>query len=72
MSDIFKSRNQQHYNLQQTSQFLLMVYLAFHRTGSLTYIGPKLWGMVLEAFRNIDSISQFKINLEMESIEVSV
>lgn len=72
MSDIFKSRNQQHYNLQQTSRFLPMVYLAFHRTGSLTYIGPKLWGMVLEAFRNIDSISQFKINLEMESIEVSV
>lgn len=62
MSETFKSRNPQHYNLRQTSQFLPMVHSAFHRTGGLTYIGPKLWGMVPEALKNIDSMSQSKIN----------
>ena len=55
MSEIFKSRNKQRYNLRQNSQFLgPMVHTVFHGTESLAYVDLKIWDMTLQAL-------QFKI-----------
>ena len=61
MNEIFKLREQNPYNLRQNSDFLRpAVNTVFHGTESLAYLGPKIWDMVPDSFKEIDSIYKFK------------
>ena len=44
MNDIFKIRENTHYNLRHTSQFLVNpIHIVFNGSESASYLGPKIW-----------------------------
>ena len=44
MNDIFKLRENTHYNLRGTSQFLVdPIHSVFNGSESASYLGPKIW-----------------------------
>ena len=61
MNEIFELRNERRYNLRQSSQFFLpLVNSVYHGTESLSYLGPKVWDILPNIYKNIDSLHKFK------------
>ena len=56
MNDIFKLRENTHYNLRHTSQFLVdPIYSVFNGSESASYMGPKIWEEIPIDIKNKDS-----------------
>ena len=65
MKGIFEPRAEHSYNLQCISQFLApLVSTVFHGTESMSFLRPKVWSLLPENFRNIDSLENFKISFK--------
>ena len=61
MNQIFELRNEHRYNLRQHSQFFRpLVKSVYHRTESLSYLGPKFWDIFPNIYKNTDSLDKFK------------
>ena len=61
MNDIFKQKDNSQYNLRQISEFSrLLVKSVHHGSESVSFLGPKIWDMLLDDYRDIDSLSSFK------------
>ena len=61
MNKIFDVRNEHPYNLRQNSQFFRsLVKSVYHGTESLSYLGPKVWDILPNIYKNIDSLHKFK------------
>ena len=57
---IFEPRAEHPYNLQHISQFSIpLASTVFHFISS--FLGPKIWDLLPENFKNIDSLENFKI-----------
>ena len=61
MSNMFKSKAGNSYNLRQVSEFSRpMVKSVYHETGTISYVGPKIWDILPEKLKNIDNLEHFK------------
>ena len=62
MKGIFEPKAEHPYNLRCISQFSApLVSTVFHGTESTSFFGPKIWSLLPENFKNIDSLENFKI-----------
>ena len=70
MKGIFEPRAENPYNLRCISQFsVTLVSTLFHDTGSISFLGPKIWNLLPETFKNIDSLENFKISIKKWKLE---
>ena len=61
MKDIFKLKENTHYNLRHTSQFLVdPIDSVFNGSESASYLGPKIWEQIPFELKNIKSLVGFK------------
>ena len=62
MKGIFEPKAEHPYNLRCISQFSApLVTTVVHGTESTSFFGPKIWSLLPENFKNIDSLENFKI-----------
>ena len=62
MKGIFEPKADHPYNLRCISRFSApLVSRVFHGTESISFFGPKIWSLLPENFKNIDSLENFKI-----------
>ena len=61
MSNMFKLKAEDSYNLRQVSEFSRpMVKSVYHGTESISYLGPRTCDILPEKLKNIDNFEQFK------------
>ena len=61
MNNILKSRTKNLYTLQYVSKFSRpIVKSTYHGTESISYLGPKIWGVQLEILKNIQNLQHFE------------
>ena len=61
MNDVFKVRNETHYHLRHTSQFLIEpIHSVFNGSELASYLGPKIWEQIPIEIKNKDSLISFK------------
>ena len=64
--DIFVERTNNQYNLRNHPDFITpQVHSVFHGTESISYLGPKIWDIVPEEFKNNKSLNSFKESIKM-------
>ena len=61
MSEIFQLRENTHYHLRRTSQFMAHpIHGAYNGPESASYLGPKIWELVPPEIKVIESLAGFK------------
>ena len=61
VSNIFRQKNSHPYNLRLNSQFSRpLVMSVFNRTESIFYIGPVIWDIIPDSYKNVPDFSVFK------------
>ena len=61
MNDVFKVRNEAHYHLRHTSQFLIEpIHSVFNGSESASYLDLKIWEQIPIEIKNKDSLISFK------------
>ena len=61
ITELFARRNEHPYNLRYNAAFLQpFVNSVCCGTESISYLAPKIWGMVPDTYKNIDSLYNFK------------
>ena len=61
ITELFARRNEHPYNLRQNAEFLQPLVSSVRcGTESISYVGPKIWDMVPDTYKNIDSQYNFK------------
>ena len=61
ITELFARRNKHPYSLRRKAEFLQpFVNFVRYGTESILYLGPKIWGMVPNTYKNIDSLYNFK------------
>ena len=61
MSNMFKLKAENSYNLRQVSEFSrLMVKSVYHGTESISHLGPKIWDILPEKLKKIDNLEHSK------------
>ena len=61
VSNIFTQKNCHPYNLQLDSQFSRpLVRSVFHGTESISYLGPVIWDILPDSYKNLPNVSVFK------------
>ena len=61
MNDIFKLRENTHYDLRHTSQFLIdPIHSVFNGSESASYLGLKIWEEIPTEIKNKDFLIGFK------------
>ena len=60
MNNIFKLRENTHYNLRQTSQFPVdLIHSVFNGSESASHLGPKIWDQIPFEIKNMNSLVGF-------------
>ena len=66
MENIFKIREESHYNLRQNSQFSRpLVRSVYHGTESISYLGPKIWDILPDSYKGINTLGAFKSKIKL-------
>ena len=61
VSNIFTQKNCHPYNLRLNSQFSRpLVRSVFHGTESISYLGPVIWDILPDSYKNLPNVSVFK------------
>ena len=59
-------RTNYHYNLRIRSDFITpQVNSVYHGTESVTYLGPKIWGMAPDSIKEKKSMKSFKESIKL-------
>ena len=65
LSNIFTQRTQNHYSLQNASDFQIpFVRTVYQETESISYLGPKIWDIVPAEMKNAISLNSFKAQIK--------
>ena len=65
MTELFKPRNEHPYNLRHILLFNTpSVGIVDHRTESILFLGPKIWNVLTNEPKNIDSLNAFMNRIE--------
>ena len=72
ITKLFAPRNEHPYNLRHNAE-LLQPFLNSVRcaTESISYLGPKIRGMVPDTYKNIDSLYNFKKVIKNGSLKIA-
>ena len=66
MNDIFKLREENPYNLRHVSEFSrTMINSVYHGTESIPFLGPKIWDILPEKLKNIETLEVFKKEIKI-------
>ena len=61
MNAIFTQKDNSWYDLRETSEFLRpLAKSVYHGSESVSFVGPKIWGMLPDNCKNIDNLNTFK------------
>ena len=61
MNDIFKQKENSRYNLRQISEFSRpLVKSVYDGSEIVLSLGPKIWNMLLDYYKDIDNLNSFK------------
>ena len=61
MKDIFKQKENSRYNLRQISEFSRpLVKSVYDGSEIVLSLGPKIWNMLLDYYKDIDNLNTFK------------
>ena len=61
MNEVFKLREETHYHLRHTTQFLVNpIHSVINGSESVSYLGPKTWEQIPTEIKNEDSLAGFK------------
>ena len=62
LTELFARREEHPYNLRHNAEFLKpLVNFVRCGTESISYLGPKIWGMVSDTYKNIESITSKRL-----------
>ena len=62
MHEIFKLKDQLHYNLSYNSLFFRpLVKSAYKGTESLLFLGPKIWDILPDTYKDMPHLNSFKL-----------
>ena len=62
MHEIFKLKHQSHYNLRHNSLFSRpLVESVYKGTESLSFLGPNIWYILPDPYKDIPDLSSFKV-----------
>ena len=65
MHDIFKSKDQPHYNLRYSSLFSRPVVKSVCESTEISsFLGPKIWDMLPDTYKDMPDINSFKVALK--------
>ena len=63
--DIFTQRINNHYNLRHINHFETpFVRTVYNGTESVSYLGPKIWEIVPEEYKALNSLNSFKESIK--------
>ena len=61
MNEVFNLREETHYHLKHTTQFLVdPIHSVFNGSESTSYLGSKIWEQIPTETKNRDSLDGFK------------
>ena len=61
VNELFEVRHENPYSLKENSQFSRpLVKLVYHGTEKLSYLGPKVWDILPNIYKNTDGLDKFK------------
>ena len=64
--EVFMEKTNNQYNLRNRPGFITpQVHSIFYGTESISYLGPKIWDIFPEEFKNSKSLSSFKESIKM-------
>ena len=65
MHEIFKIKDQPHYNLRYNSLFFRpLVKSVYKGTESLSFSGPKIWDILPDTYKDMPDLNSFKLFLK--------
>ena len=65
MQEIFKLKDQPHYNLRYNSLFFRpLVKSVYKGTESLLFLGPKIWDILPDTYKDVPDLNSFKLSLK--------
>ena len=65
MQEIFKLKDQPHYNLRYNSPFFRpLVKSVYKGTESLSFLGPKIWDILRDTYKDMPDLNNFKLALK--------
>ena len=65
MHEIFKLKDQPHYNLRHNSLFFRpLVKSVYKGTQSLSFLGPKIWDILPDTYKDMSDLNSFKLALK--------
>ena len=65
MHDIFRLKDQPQYNLRCNSLFSRpLVKSVYKGTESLSFLGPKIWDILPDAYKDLHDLNSFKVALK--------
>ena len=63
--ELFEQSNEKHYDLRKNSQFTVPpLRTVYHGSESITFLGPKIWIIVPDNLKNVNSTEVFKIQIK--------
>ena len=73
MHDIFKQKDNNCFNLRQISGFSSpSVKLLYHRNENVSFLEPKIWGMLLDDYNDIGNLNTFKNKIKKWKPEIDI
>ena len=61
ITELFEKMNKHQYNLRHNSRFTIpAVNSVYHGTGSVSFVGPKIWDVLSDRLKKLDSPGAFK------------
>ena len=65
VTELFEQRNEQHYDLRKNSQFTIPpIRTVHHGSESIPFLGPKIWNILPDRLKNVNSIEVFKMQIK--------
>ena len=65
LTNSFTQRTKNHYSLRNVCDFQIpFVRTVYHRTESISYLGPKIWDIVPVEMKNAISLNSFKAQIK--------
>ena len=65
VTELFKQRNEQHYDLRKNSQFTIPpVRTLYHGWENISFLQPKIWNILPDRLKNANIIEVFKMQIK--------
>ena len=65
ITELFKQKNEQHYDLRKNFQFTIPpISTVYHGSESISFLGPKIWNILPDRLKNVNSIEAFKMQIK--------